>query len=582
MLSWNANGLRDKIIELEDLILERNLDVIFIQETFLKNDPIGIPNYRMFREDRLGHQGGGVAIMIKCNIQHEQIAINHDRTSGSEVVGIEIMTNRDPLRLISVYNPPNNELANDFLEMIITETNLPTIVAGDFNAKHIAWSNFSNRNGNKLRRHCDNSDYIVAAPNEPTFYGPYRPDILDIVLIKNLHWVIYVTTLRELSSDHNPITIEFGEDPPTQVNRTYRVTNWRIFSQILENEYCAPEIIPTPVELDAAVEQFENTIISVLNNNFIGVPSTNTSHNVLPREIKEKIREKNRARRRYQRTLARVDKILLNRLVMEVRFEISKFKNEKWSSALEEVDPQDPTSMWKVYKRIKNKKTNLPPIHGIGAEAIKKEIQKVDESLKKGNQEFLRQRDFTLSEEPTPGTSYDEFKIPNKRSKIVSKMDTSPPIVVLNKFQVLAEPEPMKIMEIALDQQKTVKPVEIPQPMPIKDQNISQTNKPLPILRPPPLVIREKKHWPRINETLKSHGIRSDKNFNTRDGVRMILPTMEMFNKSKDIIDQQKIQYHTFNTPTNREIRAIFKGVAEDIEPDVIAKELQDKGFDPE
>ncbi|KAG5862494.1 hypothetical protein JTB14_036193 [Gonioctena quinquepunctata] len=145
MLSWNANGLRDKIIELEDLILERNLDVIFIQETFLKNDPIGIPNYRIFREDRLGRQGGGVAIMIKCNIQHEQIAINHDRTSGSEAVGIKVMTNRGPLRLISIYNPPNNELAIDFLEMIIIESNLPTIVAGDFNAKHTTWSNVSNQ-----------------------------------------------------------------------------------------------------------------------------------------------------------------------------------------------------------------------------------------------------------------------------------------------------------------------------------------------------------------------------------------------------------------------------------------------------
>ncbi|KAG5868864.1 hypothetical protein JTB14_011692 [Gonioctena quinquepunctata] len=92
MFSWNANGLREKIIELEDLVLELNIDVIFIQETFLKNDPIGIPNYKMYRKDRLGHQGGGVAIMIECNIQHEQTAINIDRASGSEVVGIKVMT----------------------------------------------------------------------------------------------------------------------------------------------------------------------------------------------------------------------------------------------------------------------------------------------------------------------------------------------------------------------------------------------------------------------------------------------------------------------------------------------------------
>ncbi|KAG5868860.1 hypothetical protein JTB14_011688 [Gonioctena quinquepunctata] len=97
------------------------------------------------------------------------------------------------------------------------------------------------------------------------------------------------------------------------------------------------------------------------------------------------------------------------------------------------------------------------------------------------------------TEEPIPTTSQNDegFKIPNKRSKTVSEMDTSDPIVELNKFQVLAETEPMKIMEKALDQQEeTVKSVEKPQPIQIMDQNISPTNK------PPPIFIRDRKSWP--------------------------------------------------------------------------------------
>ncbi|KAG5862499.1 hypothetical protein JTB14_036198 [Gonioctena quinquepunctata] len=309
MLSWNANGLREKIIELEDLILELNLDIIFVQETHLKNVPIGIPNYKMYRKDRLAHRGGGVAIFVKRSLKHEQTAINYDRTSGTEVVGVKITTSRGPINLFSVYNPPNNELANDFLGMIIAESVTPTIVAGDFNAKQISWSNTSNRNGFRLKRHCDNSDYLIKAPNEPPFYGAYRPDILDIVLIKNLFWDIEVDTLQELSSDHNPIKIELGYDPPAQINHSYKITNWVRFSQILEREYCAPENTLTPAELDVAVSRFESTILDALNNTFTEVISHNTSHNALPRSIKDKIREKNRARRRYQRTLARNDKI---------------------------------------------------------------------------------------------------------------------------------------------------------------------------------------------------------------------------------------------------------------------------------
>ncbi|KAG5864401.1 hypothetical protein JTB14_001488 [Gonioctena quinquepunctata] len=159
------------------------------------------------------------------------------------------------------------------------------------------------------------------------------------------------------------------------------------------------------------------------------------------------------------------------------------------------------------------------------------------------------------------------FITPNKKMKQVPRRTYSPPVIpVQNSFFVF---------------QETEKPMETTDPLPIQEESTYAEITNNKTLRPPPLVIRDKKQWPRINETLKSHGIKSYKNFNTRDGVRMILPTMEMFNKSKDILDKQKTQYHTFNTPTNREIRAIFKGVAEDIEPDLIAKELQDKGFDP-
>ncbi|KAG5870977.1 hypothetical protein JTB14_006704 [Gonioctena quinquepunctata] len=49
---------------------------------------------------------------------------------------------------------------------------------------------------------------------------------------------------------------------------------------------------------------------------------------------------------------------------------------------------------------------------------------------------------------------------------------------------------------------------------------------------PPPIVVREKIKWPKISETLKKSGITSVKNFNTRDGIRMILPTMDMYTKS--------------------------------------------------
>ncbi|KAG5899264.1 hypothetical protein JTB14_035442 [Gonioctena quinquepunctata] len=61
----------------------------------------------------------------------------------------------------------------------------------------------------------------------------------------------------------------------------------------------------------------------------------------------------------------------------------------------------------------------------------------------------------------------------------------------------------------------------------------------------------------------------------------MILPYTEIYNECTYTLDQHKVQYFTFNKSQNREIRAIFEGVAEDIKPADITKELQDKGFSP-
>ncbi|KAG5891400.1 hypothetical protein JTB14_018457 [Gonioctena quinquepunctata] len=98
---------------------------------------------------------------------------------------------------------------------------------------------------------------------------------------------------------------------------------------------------------------------------------------------------------------------------------------------------------------------------------------------------------------------------------------------------------------------------------------------------PPPDYCGEKNNWPKISETLKNFGIQSVKNYNTRDGIRMILPSMEMYTKSMDILDQEKVQYQTFPSPPEREIRAIFKGVTEDIDINTITKDFHNKGFTP-
>ncbi|KAG5865251.1 hypothetical protein JTB14_038014 [Gonioctena quinquepunctata] len=96
---------------------------------------------------------------------------------------------------------------------------------------------------------------------------------------------------------------------------------------------------------------------------------------------------------------------------------------------------------------------------------------------------------------------------------------------------------------------------------------------------PPPIFIWDNKTWPITCQYLKNHGISSEKNLNTKDGVKMIFSSTEKYDECKKILD--KVQYHTFQKSGNKEIRAIFKGVAEDLDSTSIANELIGRGFNP-
>ncbi|KAG5888999.1 hypothetical protein JTB14_033929 [Gonioctena quinquepunctata] len=77
-------------------------------------------------------------------------------------------------------------------------------------------------------------------------------------------------------------------------------------------------------------------------------------------------------------------------------------------------------------------------------------------------------------------------------------------------------------------------------------------------IKPPPIVIKDKKNWPAISQLLKNLNLKSDQNFNDKDGIKMIYNEMEKYEKCLKTLEQHKIQYFTFKKKSGKEIRAIF------------------------
>ncbi|GJQ71903.1 hypothetical protein Trydic_g3012 [Trypoxylus dichotomus] len=169
---WNANGLSTKKTELE----EENA------------------------------RGGGTAILVKSTIEHHaDLAL--DLIIEATAATVNLATG--PVKLVAAYKAPNRQLLEDDLSEIF-DTRGAVILAGDLNAKHPSWnSRRTNASGTCLRRFADDLHLLVDATAEPTIY-PHneQPDVLDIVVMKDVAQFHQLTILNELSSDHNPVLLQ--------------------------------------------------------------------------------------------------------------------------------------------------------------------------------------------------------------------------------------------------------------------------------------------------------------------------------------------------------------------------------------
>ena len=65
---WNCQGLRPKRKELQNYLLENQIDILALNETFLKPKfKFHLPGYDIYKNDRLVGTKGDVAILVKKN-----------------------------------------------------------------------------------------------------------------------------------------------------------------------------------------------------------------------------------------------------------------------------------------------------------------------------------------------------------------------------------------------------------------------------------------------------------------------------------------------------------------------------------
>lgn len=296
--AWNANNVIYKKQELIQFTIEHNTDIILISETWLREaNKFKIPNYYTYREDRKTGPGGGVAILIKKTINHELITIDNLQTLES--IGLQInLEGTGKTNIFAAYYPPGKTFVeNDYKKIL--DLNFPTIIAGDLNAKHPSWNSRTiNNYGRKLQQLTTTNNIQTLAPTDPTFYGPIgRPDVLDMILHKDIPRNITTQTIPELSSDHNPILIEVGYHMHQPNLTTKSRIDWPHFKEHISNSLKLKNLNKSPEELEENCTNFARCITIALEKSTITTTRTVKQNGDIPIRIKTLIREKTNSKK---------------------------------------------------------------------------------------------------------------------------------------------------------------------------------------------------------------------------------------------------------------------------------------------
>ncbi len=140
IMSWNADGLSTKAVDLNNRLSAEDIDVCAVQETKLRkgNRTPAFPGYAYVRTDRADSIGGGLLFLIKNSVVFEKL--QEVSKEGTESSSIRVRMDKDKwVTLTNVYIPPVNTTWNVRFCPEILPAKDNSLICGDFNAHSDTW-----------------------------------------------------------------------------------------------------------------------------------------------------------------------------------------------------------------------------------------------------------------------------------------------------------------------------------------------------------------------------------------------------------------------------------------------------------
>ena len=345
----NARSCNNKTTEINDLIIEKNADITFISETWLKdNDNITVTNlvpkgFSIINKNRKSRSGGDVAIIYKSSLEILSNKIVTDEFSSFECISIKVKTADSKSCFLScIYYRPTKSKKNiasfstflsefnDYLENLSAEQKV--FIFGDFNV-HFENSNDSDVLAFKcLINEHDFSQSVVG----PTHIKGHT---LDLFLSRcSENFVPSVIIIDLCISDHFVLTIDLPFRKPKNVvnsvnSRSLKAIDTSVFKDSLFDSLNVFKDTISSLSLTNCVKNVIDKFAPV-KNRVVTISPAAPWINLIVKSAKQARRKAERMFNKTGLTIHReIFKYCKNKTIKIINNEKSKYINEKISSS---------------------------------------------------------------------------------------------------------------------------------------------------------------------------------------------------------------------------------------------------------
>ena len=244
IMHWNAEGVRNKKLELQQFLHKKKIDICCIQETHLNKHStvrFSIRGYETHRLDRADRPKGGVLTLVKTNLTSVELQRSED-AANTEFITVKLTLPDKNLIICNLYSPPNKMIQLHSLQ----PSSEDWIIVGDFNSHSPSWGYSSlDAKGEEIENWViSNQLVLLNKPDDPpTFYSRVwkttsTPDLA--IATDNLQKMAEREVSEQLGgSDHKPVILTIakqvipysGKLPPSW---NYKKANWKLFSDLTD------------------------------------------------------------------------------------------------------------------------------------------------------------------------------------------------------------------------------------------------------------------------------------------------------------------------------------------------------------